>query len=68
MTQMTQCKLRKGNQEQICFIPSKFAIEGKFLKIKDEDGWKVEEVFSSSSQEDLQMKHNERRDLKKRLK
>jgi hypothetical protein len=44
-----QCELRRkiGNDSEeidIAWIPEKFAIEGKFLKIKDidwVDGWKV---------------------------
>lgn len=41
-----QCSLRKGNVQQISYIPEKFAIVGKILKLKQdddtwEDGWEV---------------------------
>ena len=37
----TQCLLRKGNTEQISWIPSKFAKVGRILRLKDDDGWEV---------------------------
>lgn len=43
-----QCKLRKGNSEQVAWIPQCFANIGETVKIKDkksgtwDDGWKVE--------------------------
>ena len=39
-----QCKMTKGTLCQTAWIPSKFAVVGKYLRIKDDDGWKVEEV------------------------
>ena len=41
-----QCVLQKQNLEQVSFIPSKFAVVGKVIKIKDsndnwDDGWVV---------------------------
>ena len=39
--QMKQCILRKGVKEQTAWIPVKFAIVGKILKLEDDDGWKV---------------------------
>ena len=41
-----QCKLKKGNTTQYSWIPEKFANKGKFVKLKDDDGWKVIEVYS----------------------
>lgn len=45
-----QCKLRRGNVEQVTWLPSKFAQKNKFLKLKNingdwEDGWEVIEVW-----------------------
>ena len=39
-----QCKLKKGKQETTSWIPSKFAIPGKALKLSGDDGWVVESV------------------------
>jgi hypothetical protein len=41
----TQCVLRRGNVEQVAFIPSEFAKKGNFVKIEESgiwtNGWKV---------------------------
>ncbi|MBD3405053.1 MAG: hypothetical protein GF411_02820 [Candidatus Lokiarchaeota archaeon] len=44
-----QCVLRLGNTIKTCWIPEKFAVKGKYLKIKNcedawIDGWLVESV------------------------
>ena len=48
MSYHRQCKLIKGNDTTVSWIPEKFALKGKYLKLKDngewEDGWKVEFV------------------------
>lgn len=48
---MKQCTLRRGNVHTVSWIPSKYAIEGKYIKLKDVDGWLVEhaskQAFSS---------------------
>lgn len=41
-----QCSLQNGNRHMVSWIPSKFAISGKILKLRDEnkeweDGWEV---------------------------
>jgi hypothetical protein len=44
-----QCELEKAPAEtgvtQVCWIPEKYAVMGRFVKLKDqgkwEDGWKV---------------------------
>lgn len=48
--QYVQCKLVKGNIEQTSWIPKKFAVVGKGLKLKDEYdnwsyGWRVKAAF-----------------------
>ena len=55
-TTYTQCLLKRGKSTQTSWIPGKFAHIGKFVKLKDEDGWKVCEVFSTESEEYL-LKH-----------
>ena len=54
---MNQCKFKKGNFYTTTWIPKKFAIKGKFVKIKMirnysemvwEDGWEVIEVYHPS--------------------
>lgn len=38
-----QCTLKKvkdtGTLEQVSFIPKKYAVQGKLLKLKTDDGW-----------------------------
>lgn len=52
-TTHTQCKLTRGDTQYICWLPTKYAILGKFLKLKDretdtwENGWQVKETFST---------------------
>lgn len=36
-----QCTVRCGDVHDVCWLPSKFAVEGKYIRIKDEDGWLV---------------------------
>lgn len=49
MSNYTQCYLLKGNKSQVAWIPSKFAIIDKIIKIKQngvwDDGWKVITTF-----------------------
>jgi hypothetical protein len=41
MQTYTQCRLRRGRTEQIAWIPSEFAKKNRFLRIKDQNGWRV---------------------------
>jgi|LakMenEpi03Aug12_release.lakeMendotaPanAssembly.Ray.scaffolds.fasta_scaffold645858_1 hypothetical protein len=41
-----QCTLSKKNATQVAYIPAKYAILGKYLRIGDDNGWKVETVSS----------------------
>lgn len=51
----SQCKLRRGEASQITWIPQRYAKKGKPLRLKDggvwEDGWVVDEVYSSETEE-----------------
>jgi hypothetical protein len=40
-----QCLLKKGDQQQVAWIPLPFARKGKTIVIKDDPNWKVEEVY-----------------------
>jgi hypothetical protein len=48
-----QCLLRKNNTFQTAWIPTKFAHINHCVKLKDEDGWIVQRVFSTSSEKYL---------------
>jgi hypothetical protein len=50
-----QCVLRKGNLEKIAWIPARFAVQGKFLRLLDDDGWQVELV--GTYQESVETPH-----------
>ena len=41
-----QCKLQKGTLVQYSWIPEKFAKVGKYIKLKNDNGWKVIETYS----------------------
>lgn len=41
---MRQCVLRKRNKYQVAWIPIKFAVVGKYIKLLDDDGWRVETI------------------------
>ena len=46
-----QCFLRRGTAQQVAWIPEELAVHGKFVRIKDEDGWKVICVWQRASNE-----------------
>lgn len=47
-----QCTLQKGNTIQTSWIPEEFAKSGKYIRLKDDDGWKVIGVgFRASEQQ-----------------
>lgn len=41
-----QCEIKKGKTYQVAWLPSEFAKKGKFIKLHDDNGWKVLHVFS----------------------
>jgi len=51
MQTYTQCKLRRLNTEQTAWIPSQFAVVGKFLRIKNQNGWKVISVGGTQTED-----------------
>ncbi len=53
---MTQCQLRRNDQHQTLWIPTKFATEGKRIGLREktiqggaywDEGWVVEGVFTT---------------------
>ena len=49
-----QCKLKKGDTYQVSWIPEKYAKVGKYLKLKDDDGWEVIEVGTKKNSKEVQ--------------
>ena len=41
--------LQRGNRFKVAWIPAHFAVRGKYLKLLDEDGWKVLTVWAFQS-------------------
>jgi hypothetical protein len=39
-----QCLLTNRDKSQVTWIPSSYAIKGKCIRIKEDDGWFVESV------------------------
>ena len=48
-----QCELSKGVSIQTSWLPVKFAVVGKFLKLKGDNGWEVKKVFDFAMKEDI---------------
>tara|TARA_Y100000034_G_scaffold137002_1_gene218245 strand:+ start:5502 stop:5705 length:204 start_codon:yes stop_codon:yes gene_type:complete len=48
-----QCTLQKGITSQTSWIPEKFAVKGNYLRLKDDDGWKVLDVGASMTDEQI---------------
>ena len=63
MTYYRQCTLTYQDPdypvmgEQVAWIPEEFAIIGKYIKIKDQDGWRVKTVGSRRQSEDYVQDH-----------
>ena len=47
-----QCILNKGNITQTSWIPEKFAVIGKFLRLENDNGWEVKAVSSIALNEE----------------
>ena len=52
---MRQCLLQRKNHFQVAWIPAHFAINGKWLRLFDEDGWRVVRV--GAFQEHIELPH-----------
>lgn len=49
-TTYQQCRLRRQNSEQVCFLPQTFAVAGRVVRLKQpddswQDGWAVANVY-----------------------
>lgn len=57
----TQCQLVRdlddGQASDTAWIPSSFAVVGKKLRIKDQEGWWVKSVGSTRSAKDFEREH-----------
>lgn len=58
-----QCRLQKGTTHQMSWIPAKYAVKGKTLKLRSngewEDGWVVNETYATRMDDDLPDSHAE---------
>ena len=55
----TQCKLKKGNFNRVTWIPTKFAKVGKVLRLKDDDGWVVQEIWKIEDESAVKARERE---------
>lgn len=46
-----QCLLRRGDTQQIVWIPEELAVHGKFVRIEEEDGWMVKCVWQRANRD-----------------
>ena len=42
-----QCELRKGDQVQVAWLPERFAVRGRFVELKGENGWRVATLYGT---------------------
>lgn len=54
----TQCYLTKYDMFDIAWIPSDFAVEGKIIKLKENDGswndgWTVSKTYGTKTEKDI---------------
>ncbi len=52
------CLMLRGTTYQMAWIPEKFATVGKYVKLKDQDGWKIEQAYTSAP-EDYVLSHRD---------
>jgi len=45
---LRQCWLKRGSAYQMAWLPNTYAVKGKPLEIKGEDGWIVQCAYQSS--------------------
>lgn len=61
----SQCKLQKDDLVQVSWIPNRFALVGKPVRLRDDgvwvDGWIVVEVWQTISEDQLPDSHDERK-------
>jgi hypothetical protein len=65
-----QCSLKKESSSTISWIPEQFAVLGKVLKLKDdqgvwENGWVVEAVYGRREESQLPDSHRETKQHRK---
>jgi len=48
-----QCLLKKGESGRVTWLPEKFAKKGKILRLKDDDGWVVKDVWGTDTEENV---------------
>ena len=65
MTYYRQCRLSKGTTRQVSWIPEEFAVEGDFVRLSAEDGWRVDKVGQARVTDNFVREH-ERDHLKHR--
>lgn len=44
-----QCEMQRRSHVQVAWIPAKFAAVGKFVRLRDSDGWQVTRVGATAS-------------------
>ena len=49
MTFYRQCTLKKGAAVEVAWIPEALATTGKYLRVRDDDGWQVGRSFFCAS-------------------
>ena len=54
-----QCQLIKNNSICVTWLPEKFAKSGKIIKLKNEDGWKVQAVWGIDSEENVKARERQ---------
>lgn len=53
---MKQCLLVRGDRRVVAWLPVKFAVAGKYVRLLEVDGWKVQRVYPAY-QENIDLPH-----------
>lgn len=57
MTYYRQCALVKGTTQQVAWLPEEFAVVGKYVILKEDDGWQVNHVSNHRQSEEYVQAH-----------
>lgn len=64
-TTATQCRLRKGEQEQVTWLPTGYATLGEYVRLGDDDGWQVIEVGTTLDSKFVNERSRDHKNMRK---
>ena len=55
-----QCLLLKGKTSQLAWLPEKFAVQGKYVRLLEDNGWMVDKVYPNRITEQFLFEYKDR--------